>query len=631
MSDTSSKLAAEFPANTHAEWKTAAEALLKGAPFDKIMLTPTPEALTLQPIYEHDLLTTLPSTASLPGQDGYLRGTRPDGYCRTPWDIAQEIHGADHSAFNATLLRDLAAGQNAVSLVLDTTADFDTAFKNVHPEAIAWHFHAGTHTHATATLFHDWLKKQNGAPSQIRGTFNYDPLGTLAATGTLPLTLAESSATAARLVQFTHAHLPAFTALGVVTHAYHNAGASAVEELGTALATGLAYLRTLGEHDFDIDTAASQIAFHFSIGGNFFVELAKFRAARITWARIVAELGGKPASQAMRQHARTGIFNKTRHDPCVNILRTTTEALGGVLGGIESLTIGTYDECVRQPDELARRVARNTHIILQEECELTSVIDPSGGSWYVEKLTDDIARKSWEFFQKIETQGGAAAAIQNGFIQDSIATTRKGREKLLGQRRVSLVGTNQYPNIHEKPLASPTPPASATAPKKTDTTAKETAPALPDTRLATRYEQLRAAATAYKARHGHGPQIHLANIGPLRRHKARADFTRGFFETGGFEIAGSEGSTDATTIANTAIASGAQLIVICGHDEDYLTQVPLIAQSIKARAPQLTLILAGNPGENEAAFKAAGLDTFIFVKSDNYDTNRQFLQKLGAL
>ncbi|MDR2429941.1 MAG: acyl-CoA mutase large subunit family protein [Puniceicoccales bacterium] len=639
MPDTSSKLAAEFTSNTHAEWKTAAEALLKGAPFDKIMLTPTPEALTLQPIYEREVLNAIPATATLPGQDGFLRGTRPDGYCRAPWDIAQEIHGADPATFNATLLRDLAAGQNAVSLVLDhpgsprleNAADFATAFQNVTPEAIAWHFHAGTRTQATATLFHDWLKKQNATPGKIRGTLNYDPLGTLAATGSLPFPLAEFGATAANLVRFTSDHLPAFTALGVVTHAYHNAGASAVEELGTALATGLAYLRALGEHGFDTDDAASQMAFHFSIGGNFFVELAKLRAARITWARIVTELGGNPAAQVMRQHARTGIFNKTKHDPCVNILRTTTEALGGVLGGIESLTIGAYDECVRQPDDLARRVARNTHIILQEECELTSVIDPSGGSWYVEKLTDDIAGKSWEFFQKIEAQGGAAVAIQNGFIQNSIAATRKGREKLLGQRRVSLVGTNQYPNIQEKPLPSTTGPDSAASPKKTGDTARETAPALPSTRLAARYEELRAAATAYKAKHGHGPKIHLANIGPLRRHKARADFTRGFFETGGFEITGAEGSTDATAIANAAIASGAQLIVICGHDEDYVTQVPLIAQAIKAKAPQLTLILAGNPGDNEPSYKSAGLDTFIFVKSDNYETNRQFLQKLGAL
>ncbi|MDR2512521.1 MAG: acyl-CoA mutase large subunit family protein [Puniceicoccales bacterium] len=629
------KLASEFSANTHSEWKTAAEALLKGAPFDKIMLTPTPERITLQPIYEPELLGALPAVATLPGQDGFLRGTRTAGYLAAPWDIAQEISVSDPAAFNAALLRDLGAGQNAVSLsldgpgslLLDDATAARTAFKDVLPGALSWHFHAGTRTPAVAALFIDWLAEQKANAATVRGSLNYDPAGVLAATGVLDIALDKACDNVAALAKLAAAKLPGFTAIGVVTRAYHNAGASAAEELGTAIATGLAYLRVLGERGFHIDAAAAQIAFHFSIGGNFFVELAKLRAARTLWARIVAELGGSPAAQAMHQHARTGLLNKTRHDPYVNILRTTTEALGSVIAGVDSLTVGTFDECVRLPNEFSRRVARNTHVILQEECELTSVIDPSGGSWYIEQLTDDIARKAWEFFQKIEAQGGVFAAIKSGLIQESIAATRKEREKLLGQRRLSLVGTNQYPNIQEEPLSETglPPPVASFAP------AVETAPALPTARLATRYEALRAAATAYKTQHGHGPRIHLANIGPLRRHKARADFTRGFFETGGFEIAGSEGATDPAVIAKGACDSGAQLVVICGHDEDYITQVPAIAQALKAQAPHLTLILAGNPGDNEAAYKAAGLDAYIFVKSDNYETNRQFLAKLGAL
>ncbi|MDR2844477.1 MAG: acyl-CoA mutase large subunit family protein, partial [Puniceicoccales bacterium] len=632
MSANTEKLATEFPSSTHDEWKAAAEKLLKGAPFDKIMLTPTPESITLQPIYEKEILAGLPAATTLPGQDGYLRGTRTAGYRLAPWDIAQELPYADPATFNTALLHDLATGQNAVSiqltgagaLRLNDAADLRTAFHGVLPEAISWHFHAGKHAPALAALFGEWLKEQKADPAKIRGSLNYDPIGSLAATGQLTIALDDAYDALATLAKTAAAHLPAFTTAGVVTRAYHDAGASAVEELGTAIATGVAYLRALGERGLDTDAAARQIAFHFSIGGNFFIELAKLRAARILWARVVAEFGGTAAAQAMHQHARTGLYNKTKHDPHVNILRTTTEALGGVLAGVDSLTIGTFDEIVRTPEESSRRLARNTHIILQEECELTAVIDPAGGSWYIEKLTDDIARKSWEFFQKIEEKGGIVAALKAGFVQDAIAATRKGKEKLFGQRRLSLVGTNQYPNIQEKPLAGTVP---ATAPTVTDPHAAETAPALPANRLATRYEELRAAATAYKAKNGHGPKIHLANIGPLRRHKARADFTRGFFETGGFAIAGAEGSTDAAAIADAAAKSGARLVVICGHDEDYVLHVPAIAQAIKAKLPDVTLILAGFPGENEAAFKAAGLDTYIFVKSDNYETNRQYLQK----
>jgi methylmalonyl-CoA mutase len=641
MSDKTEKLAAEFPANTHAEWKVAAEKLLKGAPFDKIMLTKTPESITLQPIYEKEVLAGLPEAATLPGQDGYLRGTRPDGYRINPWDIAQELPYSDPATFNEALLHDLAAGQNAVSVALcgpnglklrDAEA-FRTAFKGVLPDAIAYHFQSGGHAPSVADLFIGWLKEQKADLKKIRGSLNHDPIGILAAKGSLCTPLAKHYDAMAELVKKTAAELPGVTAVGVVSRAYHNAGASAVEELGAMLATGLEYLRELCKRGVSIDTAASQIAFHFSIGGNFFMELAKLRAARILWSRIVKELGGSAAAQAMRQHARTGLYNKTKYDPYVNILRTTTEALSGVLGGVDSLTVGTFDECVRVPEEFSRRVARNTQVMLQEECELTAVIDPAGGSWYIEKLTDEVARATWKFFQEIEAKGGIVAALKAGLVQERITATRQGKEKLLGQRRVSLVGTNQYPNIQETPLPASSiknAAASSCCGGKDGTPAETVAP-LPCARLATRYEELRVAAESYKAKHGHGPQIYLANVNVLRRHKARADFTRAFFETGGFEIFGSEGSTDDAKIASDALASGAKVVVICGHDEDYPTHVPAIAQAIKAANKGITVILAGMPGDHEAAYKAAGLDTNISVKSDNYETNREFLTKVGAL
>ncbi|MDR3228424.1 MAG: acyl-CoA mutase large subunit family protein [Puniceicoccales bacterium] len=637
--DTAEKLAAEFPATTQEEWKAAAEKLLKGKPFEKIMLSKTPENITLQPIYNRDVLDTLPAAGTFPGQDGYLRGTRPEGFSLAPWDFAQELPYAAPAAFNAALLRDLEVGQNAVSidltapnaLRLETAADICSAFRGIIPDAIAWHFHPGLNALHVAQLFNTWFTVEKAPAARVRGSLNFDPLGVLAAKGWLPQTLEKTYRELGSVARYARAALPAFTAVGVRTQAYADAGASAVEELGVALAVGLEYVRELGKEGFDIDAAAQTIAFHFSIGGAFFPELAKLRAARVLWARIVAELGGGAKAQAMHQHARTGLFNKTKHDPHVNILRTTTEALGGVLGGVESLTVGAFDELLRSPDEASRRLARNTQIILREECELTAVIDPAGGSWYVEKLTDEIAAAAWAFFQKIEEKGGASAALKAGFIQESIAATRKGREKLFGQRRLSLVGTNQYPNIAEKPLVGSTPDFDAPAATPAPADAAVTAPPLPAARLAVRYEALRAASVAYKTANGHGPKIHLANIAALRRHKARADFTRAFFETGGFEVTGAEGATDAEAIAEKAIASGAVLVVICGHDEDYVVHVPAIVRALKTKAPQLTVVLAGDPGEQAAAYTEAGLDTFISVKSDNYETNRLFLQKAGAL
>lgn len=630
------KLASEFPATTHDEWKAAAEKLLKGAPFDKIMLTQTPETITLQPIYEKELLEKLPEAGTLPGQDGFLRGTSASGYRLQPWKIAQEIPYSDPAAFNKALLHDLNAGQNAVSinitganaLQFSSAADVQTAFKEISPEAIGFYFNSGDQAAAVAPLFLNWASAQQADLTKIEGAFNFDPLGELAATGQLVSPLSALYDAAAELVKTVSSALPRFATLGVSGSPYQNSGASVTEELGIQLATGLEYLRALGQRGIEIDAAAKQIAFTFSLGGNFFMEVAKLRAARVLWARIVAELGGNSSAQAMRQHARTGLFNKTRHDPYVNMLRTTTEALSAVIGGVESLTVGGFDECIRVPEEFSRRIARNTQIILQEECELTAVIDPAGGSWYIEKLTDDVARGAWKFFTEIEAKGGASAALKAGFIQEKIAATRKGREKLLNQRRVSLVGTNQYPNIIEKSLEPSHIQNPAPQPKAA---AAETIPPLPLARLAVNYEQLRAASAAYKAQHGHGPKIHLANVNALRRHKARADFTRAFFETGGFEVTGAEGSTDVAKITADAVASGAELVVICGHDEDYMQYVPEICKAIKAAKPSLTLILAGMPGEHEAAYKAAGLDTNISVKSDNYATNREFLTKVGVL
>jgi len=638
------KLVTEFPPQTTKEqWRAAADALLKGKPFDKIMLTRTPENITLQPIYDRDALDALPAAATLPGQDGFLRGTAAAGYRAGTWDIAQEIPGPEPATFNAALLHDLGVGQNAVSIDfsapgavrLDSAKDISDAFRGVVPDAVAWHFHPGLKARHTAQLFWAWLAVEKADVKKVRGSLNFDPLGALAAAGSLPEPLEKLFDELRSVAGVVKTTLPAFTAIGVHTGAYHNAGASAVEELGVAIATGVEYLRALAKRGADIDEAAATIAFHFVIGGNFFTELAKLRAARLLWSRVVAEFGGSAEAQKMRQHARTGTFNKTRHDPYVNILRTTTEALDGVLAGVESLTVGAFDEVLRLPDEASRRLARNTQVILQEECELTAVIDPAGGSWYVEKLTDEIAAAAWAFFQKIEEKGGTAAALDSGFIQDSIAATRKGREKLLNQRRASLVGTNQYPNIAEKPLAGASAefgkPAGTVAGAAADAPKAVVIPPLPAGRLATRYEALRDAADAYRAKNGHGPKIHLANLAALRRHKARADFTRAFFETGGFEVAGGEGATDPAVIADKAAASGAQLVVICGHDEDYVALVPAVAGALKAKIPGVTVILAGDPGENAAAYTAAGLDTFISIKSDNYDTNRLFLEKLGAL
>ncbi|GHC05557.1 methylmalonyl-CoA mutase family protein [Cerasicoccus arenae] len=706
-------LLAEFKAASYDEWKDAAVSLLKGAPFEKKLYTLTPEGITLQPIYRREDLATASAAATMPGFDGYTRGARADGYRSIPWEIAQELPYGDPAEFNRIALGDLHRGQDALNITLDiatlkgldpdaardgevaacglslaTLWDFNTAFANIYPNAISIYFQSGCAGAPIYALFRAWLASQDEANlAEIKGGLGVDPMSVLASAGALPTSPDQLYDEMFCIAELNAVEMPKFTSMGVSGLPYHCAGASATQELAAMLATGLEYLRALTSRGLDINAAASQIRFSAAIGGSFFMELAKLRAARQLWARIVKELGGDSQAQLMRLHARTGFNNKTRHDPYANMLRSATEALCGVTAGVDSLCVGSFDEIIREPDEFSRRVARNTQVILQEECELTAVVDPAGGSWYIESLTEEVARKAWGLFQEIESAGGMLEALHRKVIQDMVADTARKKSKLVGQRRLSLVGANQYPNLGEKPLESRIPDYAAIRQKRasqverrrmqndektdelimallveiqespkqekitkmieavtTGATLGEISralranagpaiciEALPNHRLAEDYEELRSASAAYAATNGHGPKIFLTNLGALRRHKIRADFTRNFFETGGFEMVSSAGFSAPDVAVGALKESGAKITVICGIDDDYVEQAPALIRAIKTELPDTIVILAGDPCAHEATYREAGLDDFIFIKTDNYAANRKYLELLEVL
>jgi methylmalonyl-CoA mutase len=709
------KLLTEFPTPTAAEWRKAAEQLLKGAPFDKVMTTATPEGITIEPILRQDVLACLPGTQTQPGFDGYLRGTTAAGYSVNPWEIAQELPYGTPAEFNAAARADLMRGQNALNLILDIATlkgldpdhapagdvgacglslaclkDIETAFDGMLPEAISFHFRTGCAGLTVGGLFFAWLRKQGVDLSQVKGSMGMDPLAVLAAAGKLPAPLHELYAEQAVLAEYCAQNAPGIRSVSVSTLPYHQAGASSVEELGAALATGTAYLNELTERGLSIDKAAQQIRFSFAIGPNFFMEIAKIRAARVLWAQVVAGFGGNAESQKIQIHARTGLYNKTRKDPYVNMLRTTTEALSAAIAGVDSLCVGNFDEVSRLPDTFSRRISRNTQVILQEECELTAVVDPAGGSWAVEWLTNEIAQKAWAYFQEIEQQGGVQRALDNDFLLNSVESTAAAKEQLLNQRRISLVGTNVYPNLQEKPLdetfidyakirkqraqeiaqvrieldeAADAAVMAALAQvvgsdraglidsiidailkgatigeltktiRKGDGTPKsdEIIQPLRATRLAAKYEAMRDASAAFYKKTGEYPKIFLCNLGPLRRHKLRADFIQNFFQSGGFEILSPQGFETADAAVSALLASGASITVVCATDADYEEQFAHYAQAIKQADPGIRILLAGAPGEHEAAYRAAGMDDYIFVKSNNYEQNLFHLQGLGVL
>ncbi|MEM8549823.1 MAG: acyl-CoA mutase large subunit family protein, partial [Verrucomicrobiota bacterium] len=423
-------------------WKAAAEALLKGAPFDKKMLTPTPEGITLQPIYRQEDMKGLGHLESFPGEFNFARATKDEGYLNEPWKIAQELPYGDPEEFNSIALEDLMRGQDALNIILDMATqdgrdpaeskvgevaacglslacldDLKTAFKHVLPEAIQISFQSGVAGLPLAALLIAWAKAESKDAAVLNGGINLDPLAVLARSGRLSLSLEAALRDVATLAKACQDHAPGMTAAGISTMPYASAGASAVEELGCALASGVVYLKAMLEAGMEIDAAAKSIRFEFSLGANFFMEVAKLRAARILWAKVVQAFGGSREAARMRVHGRTGLWNKTVHDPYVNMLRTTTEALSGVIGGVESMHVGPFDEVSEVPTTFSRRIARNTQVILQEECELRGVIDPAGGSWFIENLTDEVAKAAWGIFQEIEQAGGMVAALESGMVQ----------------------------------------------------------------------------------------------------------------------------------------------------------------------------------------------------------------------
>lgn len=625
------------PAANAARWRKLVEDELKGVPFEKKLVTRLPEGLDLQPLYHRGMVADVPHRDTLPGQAPFLRGLHARGAKgETAWRIAQPIPAADAADFNRALLAALAGGQNAVVLpaaFAATEAGLAAALKDVDLAAAPLWLDAGADIGPAAKALGEFLAERGESWNTLAGAVTADPLATLAVTGGLPATLESLLGELASWTLASVKRAPALKTVGVDAGWVHEGGGHAVLELAVALAMGAAYLRALHERQVDVAAGAPRFAFSFAVGPQFFPELAKFRAFRVLWARVLAAFGHADAAGRASLAARTARFDKTVLDPHVNLLRTTTEALAAVLGGVDAVQVGAFDEVVRTPDDFSQRIARNIALMLAEEFNFNEVGDAAGGSWLVEKLTDDLARKAWALFQEIEKLGGFVAALTSGEIQKRIGSAANEKRKLLDTRRLALLGTNLYPNLREKPLAPSRSVslAGAALPAKSAAGALAVTPVKP-WRGAEGFEALRALADRYAKTSGKRPQVFLAKIGPAKQHKPRADFSAGFFAVGGFEAIGKESFEDVAAAAKAAAASGAPVVVLCSTDETYPTLVPLFAGALKSARPEVVAVLAGLPAEAETvvAYKNAGIDEFIHVRANVRELLAQLLAKIGA-
>ena len=687
-------LFAEFKPSTYEEWKEESVKLLKGAPFDKKMYSKTPEGIVLKPIYNKEDVNF---EISLPGYDDYVRGVSAEGNKGSPWKIDQQIYASTPREFNKLALDALNKGQTALEIRLDCPSsrgvdadeseagrvgkcglsvsvkkDFDEALKGIETDCVEINISTASRAAGVAAILY---ASQKG--KKLSGGIRFDPIGILAERGKLDRKLECAFDEMFALASYNAKNMPSFGAIGVDAMPYSSAGASAVEELGAAMATAAAYLREMLARGMSIDETAPLVRFRLSLDSNFFMTIAKLRAARVLWAKIVEAFGGSEESRKIRVNAKTSVYNKTVYDPYVNMLRTATEAFSGVIGGCDSMTVSPFDEIVRKPDEFSTRIARNQQIILQEECNLADVIDPAGGSYFVETLTKELAGKAWEFFVKIEAAGGIVKALESGMVQDAVAATAAGKKKLIDTRRSSVVGTNNYANLGEKLLEKPAcecekifkeraaEVSAAKSGAKVDLgsakgagaieklveaacegagisalskslchcgSAETSVKPLEIRRAVEHFEALRKASADFKEKTGSGPKIFLATMGPLVQHKIRADFIRGFFQVGGFDVIYPNGFQTPEDAAKAFAESGAKYAVICSTDDTYPELVPPVAKAIKAAKAGSVVLLAGIPNPDfEQSYKDAGLDGSISIKSNNYETLKSMLETLGVL
>jgi methylmalonyl-CoA mutase len=681
----------DFPPHTYEEWYATAVASLKGASFEKKLLTSTYEGIELQPLY-HRQDSPLPHEGGFPGFPPYIRGGNATGYVEAPWAICQELDLKTASSFNDTARADLKRGLDALGVRLGTSTrlcptaatkaspsgltlsdsnDFRTAFEGILGET-PLHLLAG----ATALPFlaHLAAVLPEGTPlSQLRGCVGADPLGEQARYGLLARSLETLYDQMAAVTSWAAAKCPDLQTVLVQGCPYHEAGASATQELAFALATGVDYVRALQERELAPATSCGHFRFSFSLGRNFFMEIAKLRAARLLWARIVDAWGGDAAAQRMVIHGRTSWWTKSALDPMVNQLRNTTEALAGVVGGVDSLHVRPFDEPLGPSQELSRRLARNLQLLLLHESHLDWPIDPAGGSRVVEHLTDQLAKQAWELFQQVQGQGGMAASLKAGFPQQEVAAVAQRRRKNLETRRDVMVGANLYPNETDQleALASdqlrpdhspqstasvPGPKAAPSSPELVDwaierarqgaslatvlngTTAAEPASnesgnteiqPLEFHRGSEPYEGLRRAAQT-GADQKDGIKVFLASVGPLSQHIARTDFAANFFLVGGFDVLRSDGYPTATAAADAALASDAPVVVICSSDKAYPELVPELTGLIKAQRSKATVILAGKPAPDlEPAYRQAGLDDAIYLGANCFNILKSLQSQQG--
>ena len=610
------KLFTEFQAPTTQEWLDKIEVDLKGADFQKKLVWRTNEGFNVQPFYRREDLANLKTPDALPGEFPFVRGNKKDS---NEWYVRQNIKVDDPVEANKKALDILNKGIDSIGFRFGgdmvSPSFIETLLKDIRLDIVEVSYRTcPRHAVELAEILVKYFEKQGYDKEKIVGGVGFDPIDKMLQKGkdTTPM-LAQLP----KLVE-TLKDYPNLRCVMVHSDTLNNAGAYIVQELGYALAWGNEYLQELVDAGVDVDTAAKSIKFYMGISENYFMEIAKFRAARLLWAQIVKQYEPKcDCACKMIINASTSTYNQTLFDSYVNLLRSQTEAMSAALGGVHSMVVTPFDAPYEKATDFSERIARNQQLLIKEESHFDRIVDPSAGSYYIEHLTDALAQEAWKIFLKIEDEGGFLEAVEKGIVQDDINATNVKRHGDAAKRKEFLLGTNQFPNFTEKSEGKRAQGAACCC---HGDGCEPTFKKLETTRLAADFEDLRIHTEETKV-----PTAFMLTIGNLAMRQARAQFSCNFLACAGYKVIDNLGFKTVEEGVDAALKANADIVVICSSDDEYAEYAIPAFKYLNGRA---MFVVAGAPACMDD-LKAAGIENFIHVRCNVLDTLKEYNQKLG--
>lgn len=629
MSNNKEKLFDEFKAPTTQEWLDKIGVDLKGADFNKRLVWRTNEGFNMQPFYRREDVLKLDTPNALPGEYPYVRGNKKDN---NEWRVRQNIIVNDAKEANAKALDILNKGIDSLGFAFGGKAvskEFvETLLDGIYCECVELNFSTCKRRSVElAQILADYFKSKGCDPNKIEGSIDWDPIEKMVMQGK------DTEAVLALAPQIVEAmkDYPHFRCVSVNSASLNNAGAYIVQELGYALAWGNEYMAQLVDAGVSPENAARSITFNMGISENYFMEIAKFRTARMLWAHIISQYTDDKDACKMCVNAQTTTYNMTIYDSYVNLLRSQTETMSAAIAGVHSIVVTPFNVAYEQPTDFSERIARNQQLLLKEESHFDKVVDPSAGSYFIEELTKSLAEAAWKIFLKVEDEGGFLAAVKQGTVQDDINATNAKRHGDAAKRKEFILGTNQFPNFTEtsegkEPIPNPLQKrGNCGCNHEPDSLSSgegrgEAIKSINSTRMAADFEQLRL----QTERSGHVPTAFMLTIGNLAWRQARAQFSSNFLACAGYKIKDNLGFDTVEQGIDAAMEAKADIVVLCSSDDEYATYA---VPAYKALAGRALFIVAGAPACMDE-LKAAGIENFIHVKCNVLETLKQYNELL---